>query len=65
MTRFEAVEAMKQGHKVTHQYFASNEYLYMDNGVITSEDGYDFDRWLLGTLTPGTVWRDTGWRIKE
>lgn len=45
MTIDQALDAMKAGHKVANSYFTSNEYLHLVNGVITSEDGYDFDGW--------------------
>lgn len=45
MTIDQALEAMKAGRKVANSYFTSNEYLHLVNGVVTSEDGYDFTEW--------------------
>lgn len=45
MTIDQALEAMKAGHKVANSYFTANEYLHLVNGVITSEDGYNFNAW--------------------
>lgn len=63
MTREEALAAMKQGFKVRQEYFTPEEYLYMRNdGVIVSEDGYDFNDWF-NIITPATKWKLTGWSI--
>jgi acyl-coenzyme A synthetase/AMP-(fatty) acid ligase len=41
MTKQEAMEAIQNGEKVTHQYFSKEEYLYKrDDGAVVSEDGY-------------------------
>jgi hypothetical protein len=40
MTKVEALQAMKAGKKITHQYYTSDEYLQMIGGMIYSEDGY-------------------------
>ena len=43
MTRNEAYDEMKAGAKVRHQYFTSEEYLFMDRyDRIMTEDGYEF-----------------------
>lgn len=42
MTRDEAITAMKYGCKVTHTYFTDEEYIYMKDHNIFSEEGYDF-----------------------
>lgn len=38
MTKDEAIQAMKQGKKVTHRYFASDEYV-----CIKTEDEFTFE----------------------
>lgn len=44
MTKHEALEAMKEGNNVTHEYFTDDEYLYItNNGVILTEDGCIFN----------------------
>jgi hypothetical protein len=41
MTKTEAIQAMKNGHKVTHRYFADTEYITMKgNFTIVDENGY-------------------------
>lgn len=40
MTKQEAITAMREGKKVTHRYFSSNEWMTFDNdGKILLEDG--------------------------
>lgn len=58
MTREEAVLAMKDGKKVTHNYFSSSEYLRMINGSIHTEDGYYFT-----DMFYEREWFATGWRV--
>lgn len=31
LTKEEAIQAMKDGHKVTHRHFTSDEYMFMPN----------------------------------
>lgn len=62
MTKDEALEKMKQGFKVRQEYFTSEEYLHIVDGVITSEDGYNFNDWF-HRITPATKWKLTGWRV--
>lgn len=60
MTKPKAIVAMKSGQKVTHEYFSSNEFLYMEYGIIRTEEGYSFDEaWDERT---GPEWQ-RGWRI--
>jgi hypothetical protein len=61
MNILEARKAMEQGHKVIHNYFSTFEYLYMVDGVIRSEEGYDFSIWFYA----GDPWKNEGWGIKE
>lgn len=57
-----AFSMMLQGHKVSNQYFTDDEYLHMVNGVITSEDGYNFEDWF-NRRTAGDEWKQTGWSL--
>jgi hypothetical protein len=41
MTREEALQAMKDGKKVTHRLFKDKEYLYMTEGAILTQDYYN------------------------
>lgn len=63
MTKDEALEKMKQGFKVSNQYFTSDEFLYMkENGVIMSEDGYNFNDWFFN-IRKGEEWKLDGWSV--
>lgn len=63
MTKDEALGKMKQGFKVSNQYFTSDEFLYMnENGVIMSEDGYNFNDWFFN-IHWGEEWKLDGWRV--
>jgi hypothetical protein len=54
MTKEEAIQAMKDGKKVRHQYFARDEWVTMVTmGQMVLEDGvecspYEFWRWRIG-----------------
>lgn len=40
MNKAEAIEAMKAGKKITHEYFSGDEWMTMENGKILTEEGY-------------------------
>lgn len=40
MTKDEARVALEQGKKVTHRFFSPDEYCYIKDGEIMTEDGY-------------------------
>lgn len=67
MTSEEAYKEMEKGNKVTHKYFSSNQYLYLDNkGVIRDEEGYN---WSEKDPFPQTPWEEyteknkNDWRV--
>lgn len=44
MTKEEAIQAMKDGKKVTHRYFTDDEYIFInEKGDIQTEDGAKVD----------------------
>ncbi len=46
MKKSEALEAMREGNKVTREHFSSDEYVYINEyGKIMSEDGFQFREW--------------------
>jgi hypothetical protein len=63
MTSTEAIEQMRQGKKVTHEYFTDHEFIYMENGKIISEDkivhGAPTSYFL---LRPGQAWKEN-WEL--
>lgn len=61
MIRQEAYAAMKDGSKITHQYFSSNEYYEYKNNSIIAEDGVDHTR--VFWSKEQNDWRETGWEI--
>ena len=57
-----ALIMMLLGHKVRNEYFTSDEYLHMVDGVITSEDGYNFENWFQD-IGKGKEWKCNGWSV--
>lgn len=60
MTRREAIQAMKKGFKVTHDYFSSNEYITMIDDKIVTEEGYKFNTTEFWSYRTDEHW-DTDW----
>lgn len=50
MTREQAIKAMRNGQKVTHRYFTSEEWATEENGEVVLEDGV--------RCSPSEFWRD-------
>ena len=70
MNKIEAIEAMKQGHKVTHEWFTDEEYIYMIDGEIYDENDYKMscigaNNQLITFWTDRTdsSWVEGGWSI--
>lgn len=63
LSREEAREAMKQGHKISHIYYTSDEYLEMKNGEIVCENGYRMTD-VFNTDIKEREWQLTDWYIK-
>lgn len=61
MVKSEALQAMMDGHKVTHQLFSEGEYIIMLNRRLYDEEGYNVsgDFWML-KIQP--EWQ-TGWYV--
>ena len=68
MTREEALQAMIDGHKVTHRFFTSDEFIYMKAQDIYTEEGYNMgtvnsEFWRMrGDEPGGELWHD-GWSL--
>lgn len=63
MTKQEAIEAMKNGAKVTHRYFSEDEYIkFSEDGRIETEEGYLCAPSLFWIDRRGEAWQD-GWSI--
>jgi hypothetical protein len=39
MSKEEAIQAMKEGKKVTHRFFSSDEWMTIENGFLLLEEG--------------------------
>jgi len=70
MNKIEAIEAMKQGHKVSHEWFSPDEYIYMIDGEIYDENDYKMscigaNNQLITFWTDRTdsTWIEGGWEI--
>ena len=60
MTRTEALEAMENGEKITHEYFDKGEYICIEKGGMVTEEGYDFEDEFDNRV--GGIW-DEDWSI--
>ncbi|AEJ81391.1 gp15 [Erwinia phage vB_EamM-Y2] len=54
----EALKALREGKRVSHEYFTPDEWFEMKDGRIYCEGGYPMDRWFTGD-----DWQLTGWSI--
>lgn len=60
MKKVQAFNQMIKGNKIRHEYFGSSEYLYMEYGIIYSEEGYIFEKeW---DKKDGPEWEE-GWSL--
>jgi hypothetical protein len=64
LTRDEALTALINGYKVTHHLFSSDEFIYMVQGIIYDESGYNMgtvcDEFM--NIRRGGNW-EGGWNI--
>lgn len=66
MTKTEALTALRNGHRVSREYFDDGEYIYMDEtGTILSEEGWDFEGWWKDIEPAIPKTSETPWRIWE
>lgn len=64
MTQQEAIAAMKQGKKVTHRYFSSDEWVTLQNGKLVTEDGCIHNWTMFWTIRSSEYW-ETDWSLFE
>lgn len=62
MTREQAKQALKDGYKITHQYFTEDEYVGLFDGIICDEN--NIPRLMFWEHRVGSGW-DEGWEIVE
>lgn len=63
LTKDEALSFMIKGYKVSREYFDSDEYIHMEDGIIYSEEGYDFRDWWDNIEPNIPKTSNTPWRI--
>jgi hypothetical protein len=62
LTKAEALLAMKDGKKITHEYYLPDEYCFMKGGIIFTEDGYGKGDENGEFWAKYQIW-ETGWSI--
>ena len=63
MTRQEAIEEMRKGKKITHEYFSNGEFIYMDGGRLFNES--DLCLPFTKFWETRSDWPDEGWSVVE
>lgn len=58
MSKKEAIQAMKEGKKVTHRFFASGEWMTIKNGFLFLEDGALISLEEFFNLRSDSLWED-------
>ena len=66
LTKKEAMQLLKQGHKITHKHFCHDEYIYLKNKKVHTEEGYNVGGLTskFMTIRSGSMWNE-GWNIYE
>lgn len=64
LTKQQAIEAMREGKKITHRYFSPEEYITIKDNKIVTEEGYrcsQMEFWAYRTSKEF----ETGWYLFE
>lgn len=65
MIKAEAIQAIENGQKVTHEYFTDKEWVCLDeSGMYKTEDGYLTDQSVFWAYRTDISW-ETGWSVFE
>lgn len=64
MSKDEAIQAMREGKKITHRWFTDNEWMTMEGRKIVLEDGVRCDPYEFWNARFQDGWKD-GYEIKE
>ena len=64
MTKQEAIEAMERGEKVTHGQFNPEEWISIEGGEMTSDEGMVYKLESFFECRRSDIW-DGGWSIWE
>ena len=62
MTKIEAIELMRKGEKITHEWFSANEWMTIENGKILLEDGVKCSLYEFFSYRTNNSW-DKGYSI--
>lgn len=62
LTRAEAIQAMKEGKKVSHRYFTPDEFIYMEGDTIHTEDGAQCSSKEFWSIRSNVMW-EIDWNI--
>lgn len=60
LTKEQAYNLMLEGHKICHEYYADDEYLYMMGSIIYDENGYNMGNYMDDFWQKIQKW-ETGW----
>lgn len=63
MTRQQAIKEMQAGKKVTHVFFATDEYVEMQDGKLIDESGYNLNWNLFWSIRTSPYWTTQGWSL--
>lgn len=58
MSKEEAIQTMKEGKKVTHRFFASDEWMTIENGNLLLEDGVHISLEDFFNFRSDSLWED-------
>ena len=61
ITKEQAYNLMLDGHKIAHEYYLDDEYLYMIGSIIYDESGYVLGNYMDDFWNKTQKW-ETGWR---
>lgn len=64
MNRSEAMQALREGKKITHVYFTDGEFVYLEEGKVMYEDGASSSVEFFWSIRENELW-DKGWKIYE
>lgn len=58
MSKEEAIQSMKEGKKVTHRFFSSDEWMTIENGFLLLEDGVRISLEDFFNFRSDSLWND-------
>ena len=58
MTKEEAKQALNNGHKITHIWFTSNEYIYKKDGKLLDEQEIELNEGMFWHFRKSESWNE-------